>query len=106
MVDANPASYLSRGCRNKKIGYSANASTLARLHAQSGQTPSMFIRRTRARRMADGSRYTTCHLMCNERIGDRVRQVTLPSLGAVFGVPRERWRELTSLVNAAGSGSG
>ncbi len=42
--------------------------------------------------MADGSRYTTCHLMCNERIGDRVRQVTLPSLGAVFGVPRERWR--------------
>ncbi len=56
--------------------------------------------------MADGSRYTTCHLMCNERIGDRVRQVTLPSLGAVFGVPRERWRELTSLVNVAGSGSG
>ncbi len=58
----------------------------------------MFIRRTQTRRMADGARYTTCRLVRNERIGDRVRQVTLLNLGADFGVPPERWRELTLLV--------
>ena len=51
----------------------------------------MFIRRTRTR--ADGG-YFTFRLVRSERIGDKIRQHTLPDLGRHFDVAQCDWRRL------------
>ncbi len=58
----------------------------------------MFIRRVRTRTTADGSRYYSCRLVENYRVGKRVRQRTLLNLGSQFDFPREQWPELTQRI--------
>ena len=56
----------------------------------------MFIRRTRTR--ADGE-YFTFRLVRSERIGDKVRQRTLPDLGRHFNVAQGDWRMLCRRID-------
>ena len=65
----------------------------------------MFIRKTLTGRGDGGERYATYRLVRSERIGGRVRQVTLLNLGADFGVPEEQWRELALLIETLLAGS-
>ena len=65
----------------------------------------MFIRKTLTGRGDGGERYASYRLVRSERIGGKVRQVTLLNLGADFGVPQEQWRELTLLIEALLAGS-
>ncbi|MFB6261564.1 MAG: IS1634 family transposase, partial [Thiohalorhabdaceae bacterium] len=58
----------------------------------------MFIRSTLSRTTADGTRYYTYRLVDNCRVGDRVRQKTLLSLGSQFSIPQSQWPELTERV--------
>jgi hypothetical protein len=46
----------------------------------------MFIRRTATRNTTTGESYTTFRLVRSERIGRKVRQVTLLNLGRHFAV--------------------
>lgn len=51
----------------------------------------MFIRQTRTSNKATGESYTTHRLVCSERTGKHVRQVTLLNLGRHFSVKKEDW---------------
>ena len=51
----------------------------------------MYIRRTHTSNSATGERYTTHRLVQSERLGGRVRQVTLLNLGRHFALPPEAW---------------
>ena len=54
----------------------------------------MYIRRTPTSNSATGERYTTHRLVQSERVGGRVRQVTLLNLGRHFALPPEEWPAL------------
>lgn len=51
----------------------------------------MFIRRSATRNTATGESYFTYRLVRTERVGRKVRQITLLNLGREFGVPQENW---------------
>ena len=51
----------------------------------------MFIRRTQTGRAPSGEQYFSHRLVQAERVGGKVRQVTLLNLGRHFPVPKEQW---------------
>lgn len=51
----------------------------------------MYIRRTQTRNTATGERYFTHRLVRSERVGGKVRQVTLLNLGRHFPVAQAHW---------------
>ncbi len=51
----------------------------------------MYIRRTQTRNTATGERYLTHRLVRSERVGGKVRQVTLLNLGRHFPVAQAHW---------------
>lgn len=54
----------------------------------------MYIRRTQTRNTATGERYFTHRLVRSERLGGKVRQVTLLNLGRHFPVAQAEWPTL------------
>jgi hypothetical protein len=54
----------------------------------------MYIRRTLTCRRTTGESYFTYRLVRSERIGAKVRQVTLLNLGSLFGLAEAHWPEL------------
>ena len=58
----------------------------------------MYIRRTSIKSRKDGSQYFTYRLVESQRIGKKVKQVTLLNLGRNFSLPREQWPELSSRI--------
>jgi transposase len=51
----------------------------------------MFIRQTQTNNSATGERYVTYRLVRGERIGGKVRQITLLNLGRNFSIHQEDW---------------
>lgn len=66
----------------------------------------MFIRRTATRSTTTGESYTTFRLVRTERIGRKVRQVTLLNLGRHFAVPQDEWPRLCARIEQLLSGQG
>ena len=64
----------------------------------------MYIRRTQTRNTSTGERYFTHRLVRSERVGARVRQVTLLNLGRHFAVPQADWPGLCARVEELLSG--
>jgi hypothetical protein len=64
----------------------------------------MFIRRTATRNTTTGESYTTFRLVRSERIGRKVRQVTLLNLGRHFAVPQDEWPRLCARIEQLLSG--
>ena len=58
----------------------------------------MFIRRSPTRNKATGESYFTFRLVRTERVGGKVRQVTLLNLGRHFPVPQDEWPSLCSRI--------
>jgi transposase len=54
----------------------------------------MFIRRTAARNTTTGESYFTYRLVRTERVGGKVRQITLLNLGREFALPQQDWPAL------------
>lgn len=51
----------------------------------------MFIRRSATRNTASGESYFTYRLVRTERVGGKVRQITLLNLGREFTLPQQHW---------------
>jgi hypothetical protein len=66
----------------------------------------MYIRRTHTSNSATGERYATHRLVQSERVGGRVRQVTLLNLGRHFALPQEEWPALCARVEELRRGQG
>jgi len=64
----------------------------------------MFIRQTRTNNTATGESYFTHRLVRSERVGGKVRQITLLNLGRHFPVSREDWPLLCQRIEALISG--
>ena len=64
----------------------------------------MYIRRTQTRNTATGERYFTHRLVRSERLGGKVRQVTLLNLGRHFAVAQSDWPTLCARVEELLSG--
>ncbi|NOR23094.1 MAG: hypothetical protein GQ542_01645 [Desulforhopalus sp.] len=58
----------------------------------------MYIRRTSIKSRKDGTQYFTYRLVESQRIGKKVKQITLLNLGRDFSLPREQWPELSSRI--------
>jgi transposase len=58
----------------------------------------MFIRQTRTRNKITGEGYFTFRLVRGERIGGKVRQITVLNLGRHFSVKQEHWPLLCSRI--------
>ncbi len=58
----------------------------------------MFIRQTRTRNIATGEGYFTYRLVRGERIGGKVRQITVLNLGRNFSVKPEDWPLLCARI--------
>jgi len=58
----------------------------------------MFIRQTKTNNKATGEGYFTFRLVRGERIGGKVRQITVLNLGRNFAVKREDWPLLCSRI--------
>ena len=58
----------------------------------------MFIRRSPTRNKATGESYFTFRLVRTERIGDKVRQVTLLNLGRHFPLAQDQWPSLCARI--------
>lgn len=58
----------------------------------------MFIRKTKTRNSTTGEDYFTHRLVRGERIGGKVRQVTLLNLGRNFSIKQEDWLLLCSRI--------
>ncbi len=58
----------------------------------------MYIRQTRTASKATGEAYITYRLVRSERIGGRVRQITMLNLGRHFSVPTEDWPALCARI--------
>nr|WP_291934347.1 hypothetical protein [Accumulibacter sp.] len=56
----------------------------------------MFIRQTRTSNKATGEGYVTYRLVRTERIGGKVRQITVLNLGRHFPIKSEDWPILCS----------
>ena len=54
----------------------------------------MYIRRTLTRTLANGAQYYSHRLVRSERVGGRVRQVTLLNLGSDFALASNQWEAL------------
>ena len=90
-VDADPASYLSRGCPNKKIGYSANASgKSASSAAFIGHTTVkfMFQRGSTAEAMRGGD---SLHSLATQEFGLHLEAVANMSRTPRRPLPDLRW---------------
>jgi len=66
----------------------------------------MYIRRTHTSNSATGETYSTHRLVQSERMGGRVRQVTLLNLGRHFALPREEWPALCARLDELRRGQG
>lgn len=66
----------------------------------------MYIRRTQTRNTATGERYFTHRLVRSERVGGKVRQVTLLNLGRHFAVAQSDWPTLCARLEEILSGQG
>jgi hypothetical protein len=64
----------------------------------------MYIRRTQTRNTATGERYFTHRLVRSERLGGKVRQVTLLNLGRHFPVAQADWPTLCARLEEILSG--
>jgi transposase len=64
----------------------------------------MYIRRTQTRNTTTGERYFTHRLVRCERLGGKVRQVTLLNLGRHFALPQTDWPTLCARLEAILSG--
>jgi len=64
----------------------------------------MYIRRVRTYNKSTGESYLTHRLVRTERIGHRVRQVTLLNLGRHFPVPPQDWSSLCPRIEQILSG--
>jgi hypothetical protein len=64
----------------------------------------MYIRRTQTRNTATGERYFTHRLVRSERVGGKVRQVTLLNLGRHFAVAQADWPTLCARIEEILSG--
>jgi len=58
----------------------------------------MFIRQTRTNNKITGEGYFTFRLVRGERIGGRVRQITVLNLGRNFAVKQDDWPVLCSRI--------
>ncbi len=58
----------------------------------------MFIRQTRTGNKATGESYVTYRLVRTERIGGKVRQITVLNLGRHFPIKPEDWPILCSRI--------
>jgi hypothetical protein len=58
----------------------------------------MFIRRTRTNNQATGEGYFTYRLVRGERVGGKVRQITVLNLGRNFAIKQEDWPILCSRI--------
>jgi len=58
----------------------------------------MFIRQTRTNNKATGEGYVTYRLVRSERIGGKVRQITVLNLGRHFPIQQEDWPVLCSRI--------
>jgi len=58
----------------------------------------MFIRRTRTNNQATGEGYFTYRLVRGERVGGKVRQITVLNLGRNFAIKQEDWPTLCSRI--------
>ena len=54
----------------------------------------MFVRRSATRNTTTGESYLTYRLVRTERVGRKVRQITLLNLGREFAVPQAQWPQL------------
>ena len=59
----------------------------------------MYIRRTQTRSTASGERYFTYRLVRSERIGGKVKQLTLLNLGRHFDLDQAHWPALCSRID-------
>ncbi|WP_371258183.1 hypothetical protein [Thiohalocapsa sp. ML1] len=64
----------------------------------------MYIRRTHTRNTATGERYYRYRLVRSQRVGGKVRQVTLLNLGRHFAIPQADWPTLCARVEEIQSG--
>jgi transposase len=64
----------------------------------------MYIRRTQTRNTTTGERYFTFRLVRSQRLGGKVRQVTLLNLGRHFAVPQADWPTLCARLEEILSG--
>ncbi|HVA19184.1 MAG TPA: IS1634 family transposase [Solirubrobacteraceae bacterium] len=58
----------------------------------------MYIRRVRTHNKSTGESYATHRLVRSERVGKRVRQLTLLNLGRHFGIARQDWPSLCGRI--------
>lgn len=67
----------------------------------------MFVRRTQTRSRLSGEPYFTHRLVRTERVGGKVRQITLLNLGRHFELPAEHWplfcSRMSDLLSAQGA---
>lgn len=66
----------------------------------------MYIRRSLTRTLADGAQYYSHRLVRSERVGGRVRQVTLLNLGSDFTLGPAQWQALCARVEGLLAGEG
>jgi hypothetical protein len=66
----------------------------------------MYIRRTQTRNTATGERYYTYRLVRSQRVGGKVRQVTLLNLGRHFAIAQADWPTLCVRLEEILSGQG
>jgi transposase len=64
----------------------------------------MYIRRTQTRNTTTGERYFTHRLVRSQRVGGKVRQVTVLNLGRHFAVPQAEWPTLCARLEEILSG--
>ena len=64
----------------------------------------MYIRRVSTRNKVTGESYFTHRLVRTERVGNRVRQITLLNLGRHFAVAQQRWSLLRARIEEIHSG--
>ena len=60
----------------------------------------MFIRQTRTNNKVTGEGYFTYRLVRGERIGGKVRQITILNLGRHFPVKQDDWPVLCNRIEA------
>jgi hypothetical protein len=58
----------------------------------------MYIRQTRTNNKATGEGYFTYRLVRSERVGGKVRQITVLNLGRIFPIKQEDWPLLCSRI--------
>jgi hypothetical protein len=64
----------------------------------------LFVRRTQTRSRSSGEPYFTYRLVRTERVGGRVKPITLLHLGRQFDLPPEYWPLFCSRLSEVGAG--